>query len=118
MLTAYAFLIWISEIRSQQAIKEENERKRADSKQAIYTFSSVQFSHSVMSDSATPCITAPQASLSITNSRSSLKLLCIESVMPFSHLILCRRLLLLPPFTPNTRVFSNESTLRMRWPKY
>ena len=67
---------------------------------------------------ATPWIAACQASLSITNSRSSLKLISIESVMPSSHLILCRPLLLLPPIPPSIRVFSNESTLRMRWPKY
>ena len=59
-----------------------------------------------------------QASLSITNSRSSLRLTSIRSVMPSSHLILCRPLLLLPPIPPSIRVFSNESTLRMRWPKY
>ena len=59
-----------------------------------------------------------QASLSITNSRSSLKLMSIESVMPSSHLILCCSLLLLPPIPPSIRVFSNESTLLMRWPKY
>ena len=79
--------------------------------------SSVQFSHSVVSNSATPWIAAHQASLSITNSRSSLKLMSIESVMPPSHLILCRPLLLLPPIPPSIRVFSNESTL-MRWSKY
>ena len=56
--------------------------------------------------------------LSITNSRSSLRLTSIESVMPSSHLILCRLLLLLPPIPPSIRVFSNESTLCMRWPKY
>ena len=61
---------------------------------------------------------AHQASLSITNSRSSLKLMCIESVMPSSHLILCHPLLYLPPIAPSIRVFSNESTLHMRWPKY
>ena len=66
----------------------------------------------------TPWIAACQASLSITNSRSSLKLISIESVMPSSHLILCRPLLLLSPVPPSIRVFSNESTLRMRWPKY
>jgi len=66
----------------------------------------------------TPWIAAHQASLSITNSRSSLKLMCIESVMPSSHLILCRPLLLLPPIPPSIRVFANQSTLRMRWPKY
>ena len=59
-----------------------------------------------------------QASLSIINSRSSLRLTSIESVMPSSHLILCRPLLLLPPIPPSIRVFSNESTLHMRWPKY
>ena len=67
---------------------------------------------------ATPWIAARQASLSITNSRSSLRLTSIESVMPSSHLILCRPLLLLPPIPPSIRVFSNESALRMRWPKY
>ena len=82
------------------------------------SFSSVQFSRSVVSDSATPWITACQASLSITNSRISLRLMSIESVMPSSHIILCRLLLLLPPIPPSIRVFSNESTLRMRWPKY
>ena len=77
-----------------------------------------QFSHSVVSDSETPWITAPQASLSITNSRSFLRLMSIKSVMPSSHLILGRPLLLLPPISPSIRVFSNESTLCMRWPKY
>ena len=68
--------------------------------------------------SVTPWITARQASLSITNSRSSLKPMSIESVMPSSHLILCHPLLLLPPISPSIRIFSNELTLRMRWPKY
>ena len=67
---------------------------------------------------ATPWIAARQASLSITYSQSSLKLTSIESVMPSSHLILCCPLLLLPPIPPSIRVFSNESTRRMRWPKY
>ena len=84
-------------------------------------FHSVQFS-SVQSLSrvrlfATPWIAACQASLSITNSWSSLRLMSIESVMPSSHFILCRPLLL-PPIPPSIRVFSNESTLHMRWPKY
>ena len=85
----------------------------------IYTmeyFSSVQ-SLSRVRLFATPWITACQASLSITNTWSSLKLMSIESVMPSSHLILCCPLLL-PPIPPSIRVFSNESTLRMRWPKY
>ena len=67
---------------------------------------------------ATPWIAARQVSLSITNSRSSLRLTSIESVMPSSHLILCHPLLLLPPILPSIRVFSNESTLCMRLPKY
>ena len=66
---------------------------------------------------ATPCIAACQASLSITNSRSSSKLMSIESVVSSSHLILCRPLLFLPPIPPRFRVFSNESALCMRWPK-
>ena len=83
---------------------------------------SVQFS-SVQSLSrvqlfATPWIAARQAFLSITNSRSSLKLMSIELMMPSSHLILCRPLLLLSPIPPSIRVFSSESTLRTRWPKY
>ena len=81
-------------------------------------FSSVQFSHSIVSNSLRPHETAYQASLSITNSRSLPKLMCIESVMPSSHLILCRPLLFLLPIPPSIKVFSNESTLRMRWPKY
>ena len=67
---------------------------------------------------ATPWIAAHQASLSITNSRSSFRFMSIVSVMPSRHLILCRPLLLLPSIPPRIRVFSNESTLRMRWPKY
>ena len=82
-----------------------------------HQFSSVQ-SLSHVRLFATPWFTAHQASLSITNSQSSVKLTSIESVMPSSHLILCRPLLLLPPIPPSIRVFSNESTLHMRWPKY
>ena len=67
---------------------------------------------------ATPWIAAHQASQSNTNSRSSLRLMSINSVMPSSHLILWHPLLLLPPIPPSIRVFSNESTLRMRWAKY
>ena len=80
-------------------------------------FSSVQ-SLSCVWLFATPWIAARQVSLSITNSRSSPKPTSIESVMPSSHLIFYRPLLLLPPIPPSIRVFSNESTLRMRWPKY
>ena len=67
---------------------------------------------------ATPWTAAHQASLSITNSWSSLRLMSIESVMPSSHLILCRPLLLLPSIFPSIKVFSNESALHIRWPKY
>ena len=81
-------------------------------------FSSVQFSHSVVSDSATPWTAAHQASLSITDSRSLLKLTSIESVMPSNHLILCRPSLLSPSVFPSIRVFSNESVLHVRWPEY
>ena len=80
-------------------------------------FSSVQ-SLSQVQLFATPWITACQASLSITNSQSSLRLTSIELVMPSSHLILCRPHVFLPPIPPSIRVFSNESTLRIRWPKY
>ena len=84
----------------------------------MYIYYSVQFNCSVVSDSAIPWTTARQASLSITNCRSPPKLMSIESVMPSSHLIFCRPLLLLPPIPPSNRVFSNESALRIRWPKY
>ena len=78
-----------------------------------------QFSHSVMSDSLRPPWTAArQASLSITNSHSLLKLMSIELVMPSNHLILCRPLLLPPSIFPSIRVFSKESGFRIRWPKY
>ena len=80
--------------------------------------SSVQFSCSVMSDFATPRLTARQASLSIINSQSPPKPMSIESVRPSSHLILCHPLLPLPSIFPSIRVFSNESALRIRWPKY
>ena len=88
-----------------------------DQKNLVCPFSSVQ-SLSRVQLLATPWIAARQASLSITNSRSLLRLTSIESVMPSSHLILWSPLLLLPPIPPSIRVFSNESTLCMRWPKY
>ena len=89
----------------EQGVNDNLERERDQSLSRVRLF-------------ATPWITARQASLSITSSRSSLRLMSIESVMPSSHLILCHPLLLLPPIPPSVRVFSNESTLRMRWPKY
>ena len=88
-----------------------------------YNIKSLSFIRSVQSLSrvqlfATPWTAAYQASLSITNSRSPPKLMSIESVMASNHLILCHPLLLLPSIFPSIRIFSNESTLRIRWPKY
>ena len=83
----------------------------------FFQFSSVQ-SLSRVRLFVTPWIAAHQASLSVTDSQSSPKLLFIKSVMPSDHLILCHPLLLLPPIPPSIRVFSNESTLHMRWQKY
>ena len=77
---------------------------------------SVQFSQSCLT--ATPWTASHQASLSITNSQSLLKLISIETVMPSNHLILCRPLLLLPSIPPSIRVFSSESALRIRWPNW
>ena len=88
-----------------------------NTKQIQFQFNSVQ-SHSHVWLFATPWTAARQASLFITNSRSSPKLMSIESVMPSNHLILCRPLLLLPSIFPSIRIFSNESALHIRWPKY
>ena len=106
-------------------IKEESEKaglKLNIKKTKMMPSSPIQFSSVQLLSHvwlfATPWTAARQASLSITNSRSSPKLMSIESVMPSSHLILCHPLLLLPSIPPSIRVFSNESTLRMRWPKY
>ena len=89
-------------------------------KRIFSIISSVQFSCSVMSDSLRPMNRSMPGlpEFTITISRSSLRLTSIESMMPSSYLILCRLLLLLPPIPPSIRVFSNESTLHMRWPKY
>ena len=83
----------------------------------MLTFSSVQ-SLSLIQLFVTPWMAAGQASLSITNPQSLPKLMSIESVMPINHLILCHHLLLLPSIFPSTRVFSNESALHIKWPKY
>ena len=117
---------WSHEIKTFTPWKESYDQPRQHIKKRRHYFAnkvpSSQFS-SAQSLShvrlfATPCTTACQASLSITNSRSPPKLMCIESVMPSSHLILCCPLLLLSPIPPGIRIFSNESTLRIRWPKY
>ena len=92
-----------------------------DTKDWLYSLpppTSVQFSRSVVSDSATPWIVARQTSLSITNPLSLLRLMSIELVMPSNHLILCHPLLLLPSIFSSIRVFSSESVLHIRWPKY
>ena len=109
------------------AEKETNGLGRSSFRRSYITFE-FYFFHSIVFSSvqllsrvwlfATPWIAARQASLSITNFRTSLRLTSIESVMPSSHLILCRPLLLLPPIPPSIRVFSSESALLMRWPKY
>ena len=90
---------------------EDKEKEKRDTISSVQLLSDVRLF-------ATPWIAACQASLSIPNSRSSLRLTFIESVMPSNHLILCRLLLLLPTIPPSIRVFSNEATLRMKWPKY
>ena len=97
-----------------QNSKEDPTSSKTD---LAFYFSSVQ-SLSCVWLFVTPWIASRQASLSIINSWNSLKLTCIKSVMASSHLILCRPLLLLPPIPPSIKVFSNESTLRMRWPRY
>ena len=89
----------------------------ADSQLTEIQFSSVHFIRSIMSYSATPWTAACQASLSIVNSRSLLKLMSIESVIPSSHLILCHPLHLPPSVFPSIRVFSSESVFRIWWPK-
>ena len=97
-----------------------NHRKRQIYQCFLYnSFSPAQFSRSVMSNSLWPHeLQHNEASLSISSSWSSLKFTSIELVMPSRHLILCRPLLLMPSIPPSIRVFSNESTLRMRWPKH
>jgi len=100
--------------KNRVCVEEERE---VGVEEKCYLFNSVQ-SLSHVQLFATPWMAAPQDSLSITNSRSLLKLMSIESMMPSNHLILCHPLLLLPSIFPTIRVFSNESALRIRWPKY
>ena len=97
-------------------IKKKNKRVKNMHGSCIYSqFNSVAQSYPTLCN---PMNYSTPGLLSITNCRSSLKLTSIDLVMPSSHLILCHSLLLLPPIPPSIRVFSNESTLRMRWPKY
>ena len=112
-------LAWASDLRDRSRALDRSHTVfyNPSSTVTYHQFSSVQ-SLSRVRLFATPWTAAHQASLSITNSRSSLRLTSIELVMPSSHLILCHPLLLLPTIPPSIRVFSNESTLLMRWPKY
>jgi len=107
-------IIWLDLLAVQGTLKSLLQHHSSKTS-ILQWFSSVQ-SLSCVRLFATPWITARQASLSITNTQSSLRR--IESMIPSSHLILCRPLLLLPPIPASIRVFSNESTLSMRWPKY
>ena len=106
-----------------RSIGSKNARDRkdwlglVDPGRLLWGSDSVQFSRSVMSDSATPWTAGSQASLSITNSQNLLKLMSIELVMPSNLLILCRPLLLLPSIFPSNRVFSSESVVHIRWAK-
>ena len=103
---------WTEEPGRLQSIGSQRVRHdRSDFSQSFHSLSRVWLF-------ATPWTTAGQASLSITNSWSLLTLMSIESVMPFNHLILCHPLLLLPSIFPSIRVFSSESALRIKWPKY
>ena len=110
---------WLDGIIDSMYMSLSNVQKIVKNRKAWHAavFSSVQ-SLSHVRLFATPCIAARQASLSITDSRGSLRLTSVESVMPSSHLILCRPLLLLPPIPPSIRLFSNESNFCMMWPKY
>ena len=116
------FIVWITTNCGKSFKRWEYQTTWPASWEAYLTLCRIQFS-SVQWLShvwlfASPWITARQASLSITNSRSSLKFMSMEWVMPSRHLILCCPLLLLPPIPPSIRVFCSESTLRMTWPKY
>ena len=115
--TVADFIFWGSKITTDGKCSHEIKRRLLVGRKVMTNHSSVQ-SLSRVRLFVIPWIAARQASLSIIISWSSLKLMSIESVMPSSHLILCRPLRLLPPVPPSIRVFSNESTLRMRWPKY
>ena len=114
--TVADFIIWGSKVNADGDCSHEIKGRLLLGRKVRTNL--VQFSRSVVSNSATPWIAAHQASQSITNSQSLPKLVSIELMMPSSHLILCHPPFLLPSIFPSIRVFSNESTLRMRWPKY
>uniref|UniRef100_A0AC11DEH8 Uncharacterized protein n=3 Tax=Ovis aries TaxID=9940 RepID=A0AC11DEH8_SHEEP len=115
--TPETFLRMISKATILEFPGFRHQKKKKNLKVHFSQFSSVQELSRVRLF-VTPWTAARQASLSVTNSWSSLRLTSVESVMPSSHLIFCRPLLLLPSIPPSSRVFSNESTLRMSWPKY
>ena len=117
MLTIKELTHKISSKKNSQKKKKKQWRDSNDTVENICVIS-VQFSRSVLSDSVTPWTVAHQAFLSITNSRSLLKFMSIESVMPFNHLILCHHLLLPTSTFPSIRVFSNKSVIHITWPKY
>ena len=104
--------------KSGQTPGDSEEQESLKKGRLLRAFLLLLFSRSVVSDSATPWTAARQASLSFAISRGLLRFMSIESVMPSNYLILCRPLLLLPSIFPSTRVFSNESTLCIMWPKY
>ena len=110
-------MLTLKELTQKISLKKKQQRDSNDTVENIYVVS-VQLSRSVVSDSVTPWTVAHQAFLSITNSRSLLKLMSIESVMPSNHLILCRHLLLPPLIFSSIRVFSNKLVHHIRWPKY
>ena len=108
----------VSEMQEKQGqVEQGTQREQEDSRPGDLTTVAVVQSL-IMSDSLRPHGLQHQLSLSITSSRSLLKLMSIESVMPSNHLILCRPLLLLPSIFPSIRIFSSESVLHIRWPKY
>ena len=130
----YGWFLWLCGRNQQNTVKIKKQTKKlkwkyllskSDKDLKIFLRLSLRtfgplllFSRSVMSDSANPWTAAHQASLSFAISRSLLKLMSIELVMPSNHLILCCHLLLLPSVLPNVRVFPNESALQITWPKY
>ena len=124
MTEFFFFFFWLTKQETLLGKGTRGERRRVrEPRRTALTeffnwliFHQLQFSHPVMSNSATPWTAARQASLSITNSQSLLKLMSTESVIQSNHLILCRPLL--PSIFPSIRVFSNESALHIRWTKY
>ena len=110
--------IWVCRQCHNPTLGSGSQICHVDQYQSWPSYHSVQFSCSVVSDCETPRTSARQAPLCITNSQSPPKPMSIELVMPSNHSILCRHLLLLPSIFPSIRVFSNESVLCIRWPKY